>query len=114
MSSIFITDGYTRSKQIAAEAGLHPEAHIVYRPALSRARTELGLIVQSGSAERISRFESELIARHVDTISGEKMDVAKAGMLIPSLRVKVIDLILGYVGSDAEAADVKNSGAGSV
>lgn len=106
MLSLFIDDGYTATKTIPAAPGLHPDVHVQYRPCLARVRTEHQYAAQVG-AEKVSEFEDRLLAKHVLGLNGDSLDAAKAARLKPALRGKLLDLILGYAGSD-EAADAKN------
>ena len=106
--SIFIVDGYTCTKKIEAVRGLHPEVVVVYRPAVAKARIELGMISSSGSVDRVFQFENELLANHVIAVGDTKLTPTLAGQLVPALRGKLLDLVLGYAGSDEEEADVKN------
>jgi len=105
---LFITDGYTLAKKIPAMHGIHPEVSVIYRPAVAKARIELGIIASSGSAERVFQYENDLLASHVITLADQKLTSALAGQLVPTLRGKILDLILGYAGSDEEESDAKN------
>lgn len=105
--SLFIEDGYTKVKEIDEAEGLHPAAVVVFRPALALKRAELGVIAAGGSAEKIVAWENELIAKYVVNLNGAGVTKADAAKLIPSLRNKVLNLILGYEPSD-EARDAGN------
>ena len=109
--SLYIDDGYTRSKRLDAAPGLHPDVTVSYRPALAKVRTELGYAAQGG-ADKVFEFESRLIERQRVTLDGEAVTAERAAKLVPSVRDKVLQLVLGYAGSDEEAGDVKNSPGG--
>lgn len=110
--SIFIDDGYTLSKEIEAVPGIHPAMSVEYRPALAVKRAELGVVAGRGDAAKITEFENELLAKHIvrydaGDIGGE-LKKADAGRMIPTLRNKLISLVLGYEPADEEA-DLGNS-----
>jgi len=105
--SLFIEDGYTRRKDIDEAAGVHPAAAVVFRPALALKRAELGVIASHGNAEKIVAWENELIAKYVVSLDGVAVTKGDAAKLIPTLRNKILNLILGYDPSD-EAKDAGN------
>lgn len=111
MSSCFIADGYTATKHLDAVFGLHPAVVVTYRPALSKARTELAF-VSNTTADKVQDAENKLIERQKVTIDGEAVTAANAARLVPALRDKILALVLGYAGSDEEAADKGNCSAG--
>ncbi len=105
--NLFIDDGYTATKTIEAVPGLHPAASIVYRPAL-HSRKRLWQHAAGSSAEAQAKADVEVIAEHVVSINGQPLPKEKVGKLWPALTAKILDLVLGYAGSDEEAADAKN------
>lgn len=112
MSGLYIADGYTCSKTIAAVPGLHGEARVVYRPALNPARREHQRAAML-SAEAYAKADVDLIHKHVISISGETIQGNPAAkdkltQLKPALFVKLIDLVLSYEPADEES-DAKNS-----
>lgn len=110
--SLFIDDGYTQTKRIAAVPGLHPECAVVYRPVLAAKRTEYALLVGTGNAEKVTAAENDLLVRQVVSLNGEPLVRRElAGRLIPDLRNKIVNLVLGYSPADEEG-DAKNSPSG--
>lgn len=105
--SLFIDDGYTAVKKLDAAPGLHPAVSVTYRPATGQARTELRFAASAG-ADRVFHLENQLLERQRVTLDGDPLTAAKAAGLKPAVREKLLDLVLGYAGSDQEAADVKN------
>lgn len=113
MHGFFIPDGHTAVKTLAAAPGLHPEARVVYRPALARVRTEYHVLTAGGDVDRRTRFENDLIARQVVELGGQPVTPDQAGRLVPALRVDLLNLVLGYQGADEEAGEKKGSPTGS-
>lgn len=109
--SLFIDDGYTRTRHLDAIPGLYPAVVVVYRPALALKRNEHQLAATQGSAEKVTNLESELLARHVITLNEERLTREQAARLVPDLRNKMLNLVLGYMPADEEA-DAKNSPSG--
>jgi hypothetical protein len=105
--SLFIDDGYTATKRLDAAPGLYPAVTVTYRPATSQARTELGFAAAT-TADRVVTLENQLLERQRVALDGEPLTAARAAKLKPALRDKVLNLVLGYAGSDDEAADLKN------
>jgi hypothetical protein len=108
---LFIDDGYTRQSDVPAEAGIHPGAAVSYRPALPRERVAYAAKMQTRDPDQIDRYLCDLLVRHKVEVNGAALDAHRAGRLVPNLRERVIDLVLGYSPAQ-EAADVKNSTAG--
>jgi hypothetical protein len=50
-----------------------------------------------------------VLAKQVVELGGAKLTEDKAAKLIPNLKYKLLDLVMGYAGSDGEAKDLKNS-----
>lgn len=101
--ALFIDDGYTLKKLIPADGSLHDGCEVIYRPALAKKRVEYGAVAGEGNPNKTAQFEDATIAEHVVTIAGQKLTVERAGKLIPSLRGKVLNLVLGYSAPDGEA-----------
>jgi hypothetical protein len=104
MNEFLIPDGYTMFKHVEAVPGLFPAADVMYRPASSLERNQIAL---SSTAEAITRAEDAVIVKYLVSINGERWN--GQGRLRPALRSMILNLILGYVGSDEERADLKNS-----
>lgn len=114
--SIFIEDGYTKRKTIEAVEGIHPEVTVEFRPALPKKRLEYSALLNAGAVDRQFDFETDLILKHLVSLDADpspfgdpKSAQAKdrVGRVIPSLRGKLIDAVLGYTPSQ-DAADQKN------
>lgn len=105
--SLFIDDGYTATKVIEAVPGLHPAATVVYRPAL-HARKRAWQHAATVSPEAQAKADVDIVFEHVATINGEKLPKDRLPKLRPALFAKVLDLVLGYAGSDEEKADLGN------
>lgn len=104
--ALFIDDGFTQTKQVPAEPGIHDAAAVVYRPALARSRAEYASAVAAGW-ERTHAVENDILARQVVSVGGHTLTKELAARLVPALRAKVLDLVLGYAPgdtTDAEAA----------
>lgn len=106
--SLFIDDGYTCTKTLDPAPGLFPKVEVVYRPGLSKARTELSIVSGSNNPTRIEETEAEIVSKHVVSLNGEPLTKEQALKLKPALRVNLLNLVLGYIGSDEEKADLKN------
>lgn len=107
MSALFIEDGYTQTKTIPAVLGMHPILVIVYRPAIHRERIALKMKFNTLDPAVYDNHEIDLIAKHLVSINGEEIPKARLSRLKPTIRVHLIDLILGHDVAD-EVADVKN------
>ena len=99
---LFIDDGCTLTRTIAARPGLHPEAVVVYRPALAKERHVYSAKVKAGDAAGLDAYETELIAKQVVTINDEAAvkEKGKAARLHPAVRSDVIDLLLSFAPGD--------------
>lgn len=108
MLGFFIDDGYTATKTLEAVPGLYPEAVVQYRPALARQRTEFQFVGQMG-AEKSNEAEEKLLVRQKVSLNGTPLTDETVRLVKPALRAKVLELVLGYAGEDADA---KNSPGG--
>lgn len=104
---LFIDDGYTRESHLEAEAGLHPAVRVEYRPAVSRERLAYAAKLGTKDPEQVDRFECDLLARQRVALNGTPLTRELAAKLVPAVRAKVLDLVLGYAAA-LEAADQKN------
>ena len=98
--SCFINDGYTLTRTVPAEPGRHPKAVIVYRPALYVERELLHKAREGKEPRAIADHLADLIARHVVSVNGVKVDKTNAGRLHPDLQLKAAELVLMYEPSD--------------
>ena len=112
--SLYIDDGFTLTKTIPAEPGLHPELAVEYRPALFAERrayqTEYAGVQATGDpkrAEAFARREIESLVKHVVKLNGEPLSKDRAVKLRPVIAGKLLDLVFSYAPAD-EAADAKN------
>lgn len=114
----FIDDDYTREETIPAVRSRHPALTIRYRPALLDQRFAWQRAIgKDDTAERM-RMACQIIEKHVVEWNalnkgGEKAAI-KADMLkrMPApLFDKMLDIVLGYAGSEEEREDVGNSSA---
>lgn len=108
MLGFFIDDGYTATKTLDAVPGLHPEAVVTYRPALARQRTEFQFAGQMG-AEKSNEAEERLLVKQMVSLNGTPLNAETVKLVKPALRAKLLELVLGYTGEDADA---KNSPGG--
>jgi len=110
--SLFIDDGYTRTATIEAVPGLHPGGKVEYRPALSLKRTEYSVVANSNQPAKINDYENDLIAKQVVCLDAAgrlgAITKAEAARIEPTLRNRLLNLILGFEAGD-EAGDVGNS-----
>jgi len=106
MSDLFIVDGQNLTKTIEAAPGQYGKCVIEYRAAGYGEFVAWGRVAGQGSAA-VEKYTAELFAKFLLTINGEPLPAGKK--LRPLLCDKIVDAILGYVGSDAEKSDVKNS-----
>lgn len=107
MSALFIDDGHTAEKALPAVPGLHPGVDVQYRPALSRKRLEYAKANQTQDPAKIDAYECSLLEEHVVTLNGEPLPRGRAARLVPTLRNKLLDLVLGYEPAQ-EKADLGN------
>lgn len=108
MAPIYLDDGYTAAKKLAARPGLHAAAEVEYRPGLSRKRLDYQkLLGPNTDAARVEGFENELIEEHVVKLNGDPVPKGRACRIVPELRRDLLNLILGYEPAD-EASDAKN------
>ena len=101
MSALFIEDGYTRARKIPARPGMHPAAEVVYRPALDRERKTYAAKAGKGTAEELSGYETDLIAKYVVSLNAAPVSKEQAARIEPNLRADVVDLILSFAPGDA-------------
>jgi hypothetical protein len=96
VSAVWIDDGFTLTKALAADPGIHPAVEVVYRPALGRAVLGYKAAARSGDVDRLDRCELDLLAAHVVTLDGDPWpaDAKKAARLNPVLRGRLLDLVL--------------------
>lgn len=108
MASVFIEDNYTATSTIEAVPGIHGEAKITYRPALNAKKRvwEAAAVSQSGEAH--AKADVDLIRDHLESLNGERVPADRIAKIQPALMGKIIDRILGYVGSEEEKTDIKN------
>ena len=107
--SPFVDDGYVCFKVIAENPGIHGAHDFTYRPSLSKARTELQIASNSGIVKKQEETEAAIVVEHTISLSNAPtITIPLALKLKPALRQAMLNLILGYVGSDEERADVKN------
>ncbi len=109
MEELFIADGFTQTKTIAAISGLHPELVIVFRPALDRAKYDFRMKERSQDPAVIDNHITEVAQKYVVSINGVEIPKEKdrVARLKPAIRAYLMDLILGYTPVD-EAKDAKN------
>jgi len=105
--TIFIDDGYTQTRTIAAVPGLHPQLTIIYRPVLSKDRWAFRHKVASVDSAVADNAEKELIGKQCVSLNGEVLDKKKIAILKPTVQQHIVDSILGYAPGD-EAADLGN------
>jgi hypothetical protein len=104
---IYIDDSYTRRKLISARPGLHGAAEVVYRVADPKKRSEYRIALDAKDADRLDKFEIDLLQKHVITINGSPLKPR----LESNLRSAILDLILSYTEADAETDAGNSSGA---
>lgn len=102
---LFIDDGQTLTRTIEAIAGQHGKAVIEYRAAGYGEFVVWNRAAAQGGAA-VEKYAAELFAKHLVSINGTALPTGKK--LRPLLADKIVDSILGYVGSDEERADSKN------
>lgn len=107
MSAIYIDDGSTVEQSLPGVPGLYPAVDVVYRPALGRKRLDYGKALAAGDPAKLDAFECGLLDDHVVTLNGDPVPKGKAAKIVPTLRAKLLDLVLGYEPAK-EAADLKN------
>lgn len=107
MSSLFIDDGYTIRKHIAAIPGLHPDLDIEVRPALHQEKRKWQLYANAG--EQRAKADLDLIEKHLVSLNGETILEVKPKLFkLRSCVIEyVLDLILSYLPAD-EFNDLKN------
>lgn len=105
---LFIDDGYTATKTIPAQPGLHSEIVVSYRPALAVERMRHRAALSTGDADTAIRSENKLLTNYVVSLNGQPLPASKVEKMKPQVRGLLLDLVLGYAAAD-EAADAKNS-----
>lgn len=100
MDGFYIEDGFTEMKTLPPAAGLYPRVEVRYRPALAQKRHAYQRELTAGTVEKVTAFESDLIVAARVELNGEAVTEKRVGRLVPALRQKLIDLVLGYEGGD--------------
>jgi hypothetical protein len=111
MDALFIDDGFTLTHQMPAAPGLHVAVELVYRPALARERHAYQQKLEAKNPDAIDQFETELIARQTVAVNGAGIDKEKARRLHPTVRSRLIDLVLSYTPATVAEVEGKSSGA---
>jgi hypothetical protein len=101
---LFLEDGYTATKVATVDGR---KLSIRYRPALHGAKRDYQAAATTGRPGEAAKADEGLIARHLESIDGRKIEPAKIGHLRPAVISALLDLILGYTAED-EATDLKN------
>jgi hypothetical protein len=116
--SILIRDGYTFKGRIEERAGLWPEVHFEYRPALQVQANDY-LTRPRRNGEEATAADVELVARHLVRWDATAEDGALLPIKADTLRgiwqpvIQIfINHILGYTASE-QAADAGNSAGAS-
>jgi len=104
---LFIDDGYTVTKQLEADPGLHGAVTVVYRPALHARKIAWGK-TRGGATDAVVRADADLLSERIVTLNGQPLPKDKVANLRPALLSKLLDLVLSYSGSDEETTDLGN------
>lgn len=100
MEPLFIDDGYTITDVLPPAPGFHPGCEAVFRPAVSRERTAYAGVLATKDADKIDKFEADLLARHVRTLDGSAVPAAQFARLHPHVRDHLLNLVLSYQAAD--------------
>jgi hypothetical protein len=106
--NLFIDDGYTATKCLDADPGLHGAVDVAYRPALYARKLAWQRARSAASSDAVLKADTDLLAERIVSLNGQPLPKDKVANLRPALLAKLLDLVLSYAGSDEESTDVKN------